>query len=335
MNQPPPHPSITRQRLGQRAQVKGRMSPAHIHTWSMADELFLGAASVQLCSSIVSRAADRLADGETTRVDHEAMKRDLRTAGLLLRLGAERGKEEDHGQAMVEVLQHVCLPYLDILFQNCEGQSECVQTVAETMARVLQDPLLPAEVAVQVLRDGVCPLLAGEREGEGLDSTDRLTILTNFLCGLFCKASPDSLQHIPGCTDQLSAIFTLLLSLLGRAPTAACYMLLSSLLPLFITPAHPHHLSTLWEMVQEVWHGKRRVELHPLIFSLALLCCFSDVLIAKDHTSPFLERFSPSMADCCTLLDVRSESVLWEVLGVGLRSSDPLDRKRSMYLLDR
>ena len=298
----------------------------------MADELSLGAAPVQLCSSVVCRAADRLADGETEQMDHEAMKRDLRTAGLLLGLGAERGKEEGYGQAMVELLQRVCLPYLDILFQNCEGRSEYVQVVAEIMARVLQEPLLPAEVAVQVLRDGVCPLLTGEREGERLDSTNQLA---TFLCRLFCEASPDNLQAIPGCADQLSAIFTLLLSLLSHAPTAACYLLLSSLLPLFITPAHPHRLSTLWGMVQEVWHGQRLVEPHPLIFSLALLCCFSDVLIAKDHTSPFLGRFPPSVGDCCALLDVRSEGVLWEVLRVGLRSSDPLDRKRSMYLLDR
>ena len=302
-------------------------------------ELLLGTTSAQpgrLCGSVVCRAAGRLEEleGGAERLDHEAMKRDLRTAGLLLTLGAERG-EEGRGQAMGQLMQQVCLPYLDVLFKDCEDQLECVQVVAETMARVLQDPVLPAEVAVTVLREGVCPLLTSKREEGGLDSADRLATLTNFLCGMFCKASPDSLQHIPGCAEQLSAIFSLLLSLLSRVPTATCHLLMAFLLPPFITPAHTHCLSALWGMVQEVWHGQRLVELHPLTFSLALFCCFSDVLIAREHASPFLGGFPASVADLCPLLDVRSEGILWEVLGAGLRSNDPLNRKRSMYLLDR
>lgn len=303
-------------------------------------EALLGASTiplVRLCLGVITRAAGRL-DVEGEQLDHSAMRQELRTASLLLSADDEsKGEEgeEGHGKAAMELLQKVCLPYLDILSRDCTAHAEGIQAVAEIVAGILQDPHLSAEAVVAVLRDGVCPLLVGGGEGEVPDSTERLVSLTSFLCGVFSRASPESLQRIPGCADQLSAMFPLLLSLLDHAPASTCHLQFFSLLPPFISPSHPRRLSAVWAMLQDVWCGRRLVEIDRLIFSLALLCCFSDVLIARDHTSPFAGEFPVSVSDLCPLLDVRAEGILWEVLEVGLRSSDPLDRKRSMYLLDR
>ena len=296
---------------------------------------------VQLCRGVVAGAAGRLGR-EADKLEHSALQQDLRTARLLLISRGGSGEEGGgYGEVALELLQRVCLPYLDVLFQDCAAHIDAVQAVAETVAAVLLDPCLPAEVVVWTLRDGVSPLVVremggGEGGGGGEpDTAERLSCLTEFLCGLFSQADIEHLQQVPGCAEQLSALFPLLLSLLDLSPAGTCQRLLSSLLPPFITASHPHRLSAVWAVLREVWSGRRLVELHPLAFSLALLCCFSDVLIARDHTSPFVGEFPPGVADLCPLLDVRAEGVLWEVLGAGLRSSDPLDRKRAKYLLHR
>lgn len=281
---------------------------------------------VRLCGDIVTRAAGRL-KGERDQLDHRAIRHDLKTASLLFSLGGE--KSADHGEVALELMQRVCFPYLNVLFQASAESLEGVQAVADTVVRVLQDRHLPANVAVWVLKDGVCPLLVGD----WLDSAENLSQLTTFLNSVFSRASPESLEHIHGCADQLLAIFPLLLTLLDHSSTSSCHLLLSSILPPFITSSH--NLSTVWTVLKEVWHGQRLMELHPLIFSLALLCCFSDVLIARDHTSPFAVGFPASVLGLCPLLDVRAEGILWKILGAGLRSNDPLDRKRAMYILDR
>lgn len=281
---------------------------------------------VRLCGDIVARVAGRL-KGERDQLDHRAIKHDLKTASLLFSLGGE--KNADRGEVARELMQRVCLPYLNILFQDSTASLEGVQAVADTVVRILQDRHLPADVAVWVLKDGVCPLLVGE----GLDSAESLSFLTTFLNGVFSRASPESLELIPGCADHLLAMFPLLLTLLDHCSTSTCHLLLSSILPSFITSSH--NLSAVWTVLKDVWYGQRLMELHPLIFSLALLCCFSDVLIARDHTSPFAVGFPPSVLGLCPLLDIRAEGILWGILGAGLRSNDPLDRKRSMYILDR
>ena len=320
-------------------------------------EWLLGTSSVplaKLCNGVVSRAADRLQlAGGSERLDHSAMTRDLRTLSLLLSIEEEKESkteeereeeskaeeegeaenEEMYGEEALDFLGGVCLPYLDVLFEDCTAGLESIEVVAETLSRVLRYPHLPPEVAVSILRDSVRELVTTERGRE--DLAERLPALTCFLSSLFSHASPETLGCLPGCAAELTNIFPLLLSLLHRAPASTCYRLMSSLLPHFITPSHPHLLSDVWNMLQEVWSGRSLVELHPLVFSLALLCSFADVLIARDHTSPFIGAFPSTVSDLCPLLDIRSESVLWVVLGAGLRSSDPLDRKRSMYLLDR
>ena len=285
----------------------------------------------QLCRDVVNRAAERLQGGDS-EPDRKALTKDLRTARLFLSHVRDSCKTGSLESVTAKLLQNVCLPYLNLLLENC---SDCttpgrdVQEVAEATAAALLSPDISPAAAEEALREGLCPLLRPR------DSAEQLACLTSFLCELFSKAKPENLQDLPGLSEQLSAMFPLFLSLLDHASPVTSHLILSSLLPLFITPSHPHHLSAVWALVGEVWREERIVELHPLVLLLSLLCCFSDVFISQDHTSPFLSTFPRVMTDLCPLLDVRGEAVFWEVLGAGLRSSSSLDRKKAMYLLNR
>ena len=292
-------------------------------------EWLLGTSSLspaELCRNFVSRAAERLQ--ETGEPDIKDLTKDVRTARLFLCLVRESQDVEGLGSVTTELLQKVCIPFLNVLLDNCLT-GPAVQELAETAAVALLSPHLPPSAVEETLREGLSPLLTSG------DSAERLAVLTSFLCQLFSRAKPENLEILPGVSEQLSAIFLLLLSLLDHASTATSHLILSSLLPHFITPSHLLLLSAVWSLVQEVWSGRRIIEQIPLAFLLSLLCCFSDVLISRDHTSPFLSVFPSLVTNLCPLLDVRRERVFWEVLGAGLRGSDSLDRKRAMYLLHR
>ena len=292
-------------------------------------EWLLGTSSLspaELCRHFVNRAAERMQ--ETREPDIKDLTRDVRTARLFLSLVRESQDVEGLGSVATDLLQKVCIPYLNVLLDNCLT-GPVVQELAETAAVALLSPHLPPSAVEETLRESLSPLLTSG------DSAERLAILNSFLCHLFSRAKPENLETLPGVSEQLSAIFLLLLSLLDHASTATSHLILSSLLPLFITPSHPLRLSAVWSLVQEVWSGRRIIEQTPLAFLLSLLCCFSDVLISRDHTSPFLSVFPSLVTNLCPLLDVRREGVFWEVLWAGLRSSDPLDRKRAVYLLPR
>ena len=294
-------------------------------------ELLLGGSAgvsvAELCRNIVHRAAERLQGIEEPELSD--LYKDVRTARLFLGLSKDSRAGEGLGAVAEDLLQKVCLPYLHLLLDSHHTDVAVVREVGETVGVGLLSPHLPPTAVEEILREGLSPLLATGDAGE------RLELLAALLCEVFSHARPESLENLPGVSHQLSAIFPLLLSLLEHVSLATANLLLSSLLPLFISPSHLHRLSAVWTMVEEVWSERTTIELHPLSFLLSLLTCFSDVLISPDTSSPFLSLFPSVVVDLCPLLDVRGEGVFWEVLGAGIRSSDPLNRKKSMFLLHR
>ena len=291
-------------------------------------EWFSGPAAappVALCRRVVQRAGERLREG-----DHVSLERDLRFTRLLLHHSRALHTSEGLGACTVELMQGVCLPYLGVLLQDCAASQKALQELAKTVGVALQSPHFPGSVAREVIGEGLASLLSVARE-----SSEQLANLSLLLSGVFAEATPEALEAQHDCSDQLSILFLRLLSLTGSALNSTYHHFLSSLLPPFITPSHPHRLGAMWTMLEEVWCGQRIVELQPLTFSLSLLCCFSDVFISPDNSSPFLSSFPSAVHNQCPLHDVRGEGVLWEVVLTGLHSSDPLNRKKAMFLLDR
>ena len=291
----------------------------------MEQELLVEWLSESSIRSLIDRAREGLRAG-----DHVILMKAVRRARLLLSHALDSERSEGLGACAALLLQGVCLPYLVVLLGDGSTQSSVqlddgsTNELAETVGVALRSPHLPVGVADKVLGAGFGSLLEGGVSEEGL---------ARFLCRVFSVARPEDMEDT--LSQSLSSLFSLLLSLLDHSPTPVHHLVLSSLLPLFITPSHPHRLTAVWNMLQEVWSGQKIVELHPLAFSLSLLCCFSDIFISRDHTSPFISAFPSALRDLCPLQDVRGEGVLWEVLLAGLHSSDPLDRKRAMYLLHR
>lgn len=321
--------------------AKGRTSPAHSNTWSKMELLVRELAEAQLppaqlCRRMVTRAAEAVA-GDSAEPPHGALVQQLRTINLLLAgLGDGVGESEVVGETGQELVWRVCLPYLALLFRDCtSARLDAVRAVAETMGSLLLSSHLPAEMAVGILRDGIIPLVTAGRKGAGGEGTEREVPMTTFLCCLFSHAPPEQLEMVAGCGEELSCLFPHLLGLLGQSEPGTCHRLATSLLSAFITASSPQHVAAVWRLVGDVFRQRTVVEGSALGLALALLCCFSDVLIARDPHSPFSAGFPSGVADLCPLLDVRVESEFWAVVGEGLVSGDPLDRKRGAYLLHR
>ena len=295
--------------------------------------------TAELLRRVVRRFSGRLA-GEP---DQHAMLQDLRSLSFILRKrtaaenSSKKTEEKELGAVAQEVAERVCEPCLALQLQEAieSDWKSGLRTTADVIAALLLRPELPAETAVWLL-SSVHGAVENQRES-GAEGVEKSAFL---LTSLFTCSTPEQLlQLIPACGPELTSMFSLLLSLLTTSPPATCHLLCCSVLPLFISPPSPLPLLTaVWVLVGDVWSGRRLVELHPLAFSLTVLCCFSDVLIGREPASPFTTSFPATSFPATTahpLLDVRTEGVLWAVLGVGLRSGDPLDRKRAMYLLHR
>lgn len=290
----------------------------------------------QLCRRMVTRAAETVA-GESAEPPHRTLVQQLRAINLLLAgLSDGEGESEVVKETGQDLVWRVCLPYLAQLFRDyTSAQLEAVRVVAETVASLLLSSCLPAEVTAGILRDGITPLVVEERKGARNGGTEREVPVTAFLCCLFSRAPPERLELVAVCAQELSSLFPHLLGLLESSQPSTCHRLATSLLPAFITPSCPQRVAAVWRLIGDVFRQRRVVESRALGLALALLCCFSDVLIATDPHSPFSSGFPTGVADLCPLLDVRVESEFWVVVGEGLASSDPLDRKRGAYLLHR
>ena len=246
------------------------------------------------------------------------------------------------GELAQELVQRVCLPYLSQLLCG-SSQLEEVRMVAAMLASLLLHPQLQgSEVTAVILKDTLTTAMeeaeeeeeeTEERKEEGENGVSEKAV--PFLCSLFARAPPHHLEQVPAMSRQLSALFSLLLRLLPHCAPSTLHLLSSSLLPSLLSPDHPHRLTALWQLIDDVFGGRVLVEGSPLGLSLSLLCSFSDLFIARNDLSPFSGAFSAKVLDLCPLLDVRGEEVFWGAVWEGLGSGDPLDRKRGTYLLHR
>ena len=306
-----------------------------------------GARPERLCRRVIGKAAGTVAArGQPS----DGLVQHLLACQLLLNGAHDCGRESEGvkgegvmGEGVVselaqELVQQVCLPYLSQLLRG-SGLPEDVRMVAAMLASLLLHPQLKgSEVTAGILKDTLTTTMEEEEEeGKKREKSENRVSekAVPFLCSLFACAAPHQLEHMPAISHQLSALFSLVLRLLPRCAPTTLNLLSSSLLPSLLSPAHPHRLTALWQLVNDVLGGRVLVEGSPLGLSLSLLCSFSDLFIARNKLSPFAGAFSAQVLDLCPLLDVRGEGAFWGAIQRGLGSGDPLDRKRGMYLLHR
>ena len=269
----------------------------------------------------------------------------------------------DVGSHVRRVLSGVCQPYICVLFYSTAASSlakELVSSLMKSLASLLGTLLLQDTAAVMMLPTdersvslgarivseafvGVVTELCQQRSLEskvcddddgniesGLGALNFATVLRTFLDRI-------NLQKLDECTHLervFSALFESLLLLLQRCDDASLiFIIVSTILPHFITAKHTQRAQTLWDFARSVWRSEVTVECSEKDLSLSILCTFHDVFICYDVASPFSVSFPTEVLESSPLVDLRGSAAFWEITRKGLADSDSLCRKRSMYLL--
>jgi len=245
---------------------------------------------------------------------------------ILTYLNALPRVSDEDGQ---NLLSEVCMPCLIKLSPTEEANKLVIQWVCKVFVCIFQKcptqtksfmllQLLALSKASNIATQGP---LGGER-------VQKLMIDAGVLIQVFVAVftqidllrmeNDDKLYHIS------SELFDCTLSYLQYVDKQLCYQLCSGVLPCFIVGAKDgqNRLTSLWNIAKGAYKNQINVEMNPLHLVLTVLCCFAHQFIGLSDDN----RLS-------LLVDLRSSPVFWTVIQEGLGSSDPLNRKRSAFLL--
>ena len=167
--------------------------------------------------------------------------------------------------------------------------------------------------------------LSGEKQNRG--TTVDVSVLVYLLSLVFVQIETTAVSETDKENHGIhSQLFQCLLSFLQHADKTLCYQLCSSVLPYFIigTAGGFGRLTSLWNLVMDACQNSINIEMNVLDLALTVLCCFVDQFLGSscdDETS--------------LLLDLKTSSFFWSIIQDGLGHSDPLNRKRSSFLLQR
>ena len=268
--------------------------------------------------------------------------------------------DEEFYDIASRTVQEVCIPYLAVLssemLSSQHNVGAAVMAIGSFFGVVLlhgragKAALLRDEVLGKVFVSVVESLLSQKSDGVGnskfhggtrdqasavADVEYNAQLIITLLHNVFNQAKIEDLEENASCCAALFILFEKLLALLQQRDSSVCFLVVSSLLPLFITGAHVERAERLWQFVEMVVSGKLAVECNESDLVLAVLCCFSDVFIYHDGSSPFLSPFSSQLLEKCPIMDLKVKETFWAIVQNGLTSSDPLSRKRCLYLLHR
>ena len=304
---------------------------------------------INLCERALSKAVEVLSinsETQDTLGKHSSDKassitRCLQTLAVLLR----DVKGKDFEELGSRCLHEVCVPCLRWLSRE-QGSipQAALATALKTTALVLSMVMEESKVlrntvvswCVHIINDELCSqqaLQSGQQEGS---TTELMTASVVLPLLQFVLESSASVQRGDDC---LSELFEALLKLVINSDSGAQFFLIcSTLLPKFITAqdGRLERLEKIWELIKSVHLNKTTVESNKMELALTLLCCCHDVFIIHDDSSPFSTSFPADLFEAtggCALLDLRKEDTFWDIVQEGLTSSDPLFRKRCMYLL--
>lgn len=141
-------------------------------------------------------------------------------------------------------------------------------------------------------------------------------------------------NEIEGKGISLLSLYDSIMQLLQDSDLQICYRLITSILPQFVTCSHTERVENIWDFIVRVRGKKLHVNSHDSELVLTILCCFSNLFISYNHTSPFSSRLPSFLRDRKgPLYDLRREAIFWDIVQEGLTSPDPIARKRCTYLV--
>ncbi len=312
-------------------------------------------APVRLCQKMVAKAVELLKHNESSKeeVPCGAVRQTLEALLVSLHeLGLGTGS--DFGAIASDVLKSVCVPYLRVISEEVvtanrrQALVDLIAPLAKLAACILQQSSV--ELKDSILGDLILPVVSAlcshtaGHVGSKEQASDRSQtegdfdshVVVAFLDQVFQLVGVEELEA--GTWQSLSPMSTLYTHLIGvlqRCESATCFLLASCLLPRFATASHLERVKAIWVLIESVQSGETIVECNKEDFVLTLLCCYGDVLVGHDNTSPFTSSFCSKALEQSPVLDVRVEAPFWSIVQEGLTSLDPLSRKRCVYLLRR
>ncbi len=137
------------------------------------------------------------------------------------------------------------------------------------------------------------------------------------------SAQPDYDQHI----------LQRILSVLKHSSLSLSYRIAGQVLPHIIQRSSLPSIMAerVWDFVCSIWSNLIRVETNSSDMVLTLLCCLHHLFISSSAS-----LFSDSNGGyTVTLFDVRVKPIFWNIVQNALKDSNPLSRKRGMFLLHK
>lgn len=310
-------------------------------------KMALGEASAAVRSFLGRGAPPSAANAGPSPLQHLVLlvQQHLDTLRALL---ASVGDADELSRLAEEAVASVCVPCVTGL-ASVDPQPE-TSVVAASVAGLLGDLMWDermVKLGGEVVGDVFVPLvrslasdsslsLPGARETEVGSTPLDPRFIFSLLRAVLSRCKMEDRVRSPAYGEALSALFAELVAALQRCELSACVLLASSVLPLFVTERHLDRVGVIWNFVECVFSGETRTEADGFMLVSTLLCCFCDVFIRHDSSSPFSVAFDAKVIGRTgPVVDLRQKQVFWAILQRGLSSSDPLSRKRCKYLLHR
>ena len=335
-------------------QKRSKSDPVHSKRGMDFPNLLIGdgASRVNLCRRALDKATKLLSSTEATSEGNvhakaESVLQCLQTLTVLLK-DVEKGDLVEIGSSC---FQGVCVPFLRWLSNEESSISQPVFASALKAVTMVLGSLVEGDNTLRekvilwftvLVKDELCSqrCLSSEETSKVHSTSVGIPVEPRVSQSVVLPALQLMLESatVQKNDDLFSELFDSLLRFVTVCDSGPHFFLVSStLLPLFITCGREvDRLEKVWKLVKSVHSSKTTVELNGLEVVLTLLCCFHDVFIVYDESSPFSSSFPKDLLELSkgqALLDLRKEDDFWAILQDGLTSADPLLRKRCMYLL--
>lgn len=275
-------------------------------------------------------------EGELESSQHDTVLQCMETLLFLL----PQVEDEDVADVGKKVVCDLIDPYLTVLSTHSAGINQLrlaahVQALGTVLGTLLQNTAARTSMGGDVVRffaEMLCDFCSSEvvpelNKGTVVNPTTAIAVLDHMLR----TANPNDVES---SVFPLSSLFDAVMQLMQHSDLSTCYRLTTSIFPLFITHSHLDRVEHVWDFVVKVRHQKLHVNSHGSELILTILCCFSNLFISYDHTSPFSSLLPKFLSERQSPVhDLRGEAVFWSIVQEGIASADPISRKRCTYLV--
>lgn len=290
----------------------------------------LGLSPSQVTRSLIKKAQDQLSRAKQVQDSIPDTEESIRNIQQLFQ--ALDPTSEERTTIAVDIVHDVCELYVSGIGSSNGLAQEVGVAIAVAELFVSVAECISDDECVSVL-DSV--LKHASTDGASYSESDShgLLLAIPFLIVIFNKGQVLSRFCSIRQSNGYDTLSILLSTLKNSSVSTACHIS-GQLLPALIqaSPSPRSLVDIVWDFVCQVWRGHTSVYTSGMDLSLTLLCCLHHVFI-----NPSNGLFSNDSHDNSSLLliDLRVKELFWEMVQGALIDSDPLSRKRGIFLLHK